>query len=411
MTRERRQRGQSLVLAAILITVLIGFTGLVVDGGEASTEQEAVRGAADAAALAGVYSLAKRSTTVAATTYAGQLLTATTLPAGDLAMTYLDAGNAPTAVAASVHTVRAVVTDDHPTFFLGAIGISTIRLTATAEAVTSVGGAASCAICLMGVGGTTLDAANGGKLTVTGGPVVVDSTAAIAITLAANASLSAPSTTIATGGSYRLAAGATITPAPVSGSAVSDPFPALSAPVVAGVAAAYTAPAGASALAPGVYSTIAVPAGATLTLNAGTFVITTRLSITGGTVTGSGVTLYMACATYPTACAAGGSGGSVSMTSGSLALSPPTSGTYAGLTLFADRANVGSTSFSQSTVSVSGTWYALLGPLSDTHPGDTIAFGQLVVATLSTPNTVHFTASRSNTLSYGSGGGYVGLTK
>jgi hypothetical protein len=411
MTGERRQRGQSLVLAAILITVLIGFTGLVVDGGEASAEQEAVRGAADAAALAGVYSLGKGSTTVAATIYAGQLLTAATLPAADLLITYLDAGAAPTAVAASVHTVRAVVTDDHQTFFLGALGIATIRLTATAEAVTSVGGAASCAICLMGPGGTTLDAANGGTLTITGGSVVVDSTAAIAIGLAANASLSAPSTTIATGGSYRLGAGATITPSPVSGSAVSDPFPSLPAPVVAGAAGAYTAPAGASALAPGVYSTIAVPAGATLTLNPGTFVITTRLSITGGTVTGSGVTLYMACATYPTACAVGGSGGSVSMTSGSLTLSPPTSGTYAGLTLFADRANLASSTFSQSTVSVSGTWYALLGPLSDTQPGDTIAFGQLVVATLATPNLVHFTASRSNTLSYGSGGGYVGLTR
>lgn len=411
MTRERRQRGQSLVLAAILITVLIGFTGLVVDGGEASAEQEAVRGAADAAALAGVYSLARGSTTVAATTYAGQVLTAATLPAGDLAMTYLDAGNAPTSVAATVHTVRAVVTDDHSTFFLGALGISTIRVTATAEAVTSVGGAAACAICLMAVAGTALAAGNGGTLTVTGGPVVVDSTSATAVDMGNSASMSAPSTTIATGGSYRLAAGATITPLPVSGSAVSDPFPALSAPVVAGVGAAYTAPIGASALAPGVYSTIAVPAGATLTLNAGTFVLTTRLSITGGTVTGSGVTLYMACATYPTACAVGGSGGSVSMTSGSLTLSPPTSGTFAGLTLFADRANVASSSFSQSTVSVSGTWYALLGPLSDTHPGDTIAFGQLVVVTLSTPNSVLFTANRSNTLSYGSGSGYLGLTK
>ena len=411
MTRQRGQRGQSLVLAAILITVLIGFTGLVVDGGEASAEQEAVRGAADASALAGVYSLSKGSTTVAATTYAGQLLTAATLPAGDLAMTYLDAGNAPTAVAASVRTVRAVVTDDHSTFFLGALGISTIRLTATAEAATSGAPSAACAICVMAASGTTLDAGNVGTLTVTGGPVIVDSAAAIAIDMGANARLSAPSTTIATGGSYRLGAGASITPLPVGGSAVSDPFPSLPAPAVAGAAAAFTAPPGASALAPGVYSTISVPAGATLTLNPGTFVITTRLSITGGTVAGAGVTLYTACAVYPAACAMGGTGGSVTMTSGSLTLSPPASGTYSGLTLFADRANIAGSTFSQSTVRVTGTWYALLGPLSDAHSGDTIAFGQLIVATLSMPNGVNFTAARSSAQSYGGGGGYVGLTK
>ena len=410
MTREHGQRGQSLVLAAILITVLIGFTGLVVDGGEASAEQEAVRGAADASALAGVYSLSKGSTTTAATSYASQLLTAATLPTGDLAMTYLDAGNAPTAVAALVRTVRAVVTDNHTTFFLGAVGISTIRLTATAEAVTS-GGSAACAICLMAAAGTTLAAGNRGTLTVTGGPVVVDSVAAIAINMAANSTLSAPSTTIATGGSYHLGAGATITPLPVSGSTVSDPFPSLPAPAVASAAVAYTAPAGASTLAPGVYSTITVPAGATLTLSAGTFVITTLLSIAGGTVNGAGVTLYTACPVYPAACPTGGTGGSVTMTSGSLTLSPPTSGTYSGLTLFADRANIAGSTFSQSTVSVTGTWYALLGPLSDTHAGDTIAFAQLVVSTLSTPNNVNFTAVRSSTQSYGSGGGYVGLTK
>src|SRR6202030_4123460 len=62
MKRGRRECGQSLVLAALLITALTGFVGLAVDGGEAANEQQIVRSAADGAALAGAYSIGKGST-------------------------------------------------------------------------------------------------------------------------------------------------------------------------------------------------------------------------------------------------------------------------------------------------------------------------------------------------------------
>jgi hypothetical protein len=258
----------------------------------------------------------------------------------------------------------------------------------------------------MAAGGTGLTEVASGSITITGGPLQVNSSAT-AINQGNLASLTAPSITVV--GAVVQGSG-TITPAPVVGSALADPLAAIPVPAVAGAATAYTAPAGASALAPGVYSTITVNAGSTLTLNPGTFVITTRLNASGGTVNGAGVTLYLACPVYPAACAVGASGGFISGNLGTLTLSPPASGTYAGLTVFADRNNRAGNTFNQTTLNVTGTWYTLLESLTETHVSDQGHFGQLVIASLSTPNSTVFTAARSAASSYGSGGGSTGLT-
>ena len=162
MTRRRGEGGQTLILSAILVVVLIGFVGLVVDGGEAASQQQLVRNAADGAALGAAYSLQQGSTIAAATALAGQVLTADSLPGGDLAMTYLDAGGSVTAVAANVRTVRAVVTDQHRTFFVGALGINNLQLAATAEAVT---GGAQVVFSQHGSGCATSDRCITGRVT------------------------------------------------------------------------------------------------------------------------------------------------------------------------------------------------------------------------------------------------------
>ncbi len=404
MRGRRGERGQSLVLAALLITALIGFVGLVVDGGEASNEQQAVRAAADGAALAGAYAISKGSATSAATTRAQQVLLAVPLPATDLTMSYLDSSDSPTTITASVVTIRAVVADSHRTYFLAALGVSTLLLTATAEAQSSGGGAAAagCAVCLMVASGTTLAERNNDIMTITGGPLQVNSNGAGAFTQSNGASLTAPS--IAVVGTVVKGTG-TITPAPVTGAtAIADPLAAIPLPVVAGSSANFTAPSGASTLAPGVYGIITVNLGSTLTLNPGTFVITGQLNVNGGTVIGAGVTIFLGCPLYPAACAVGATGGS-------LTLSPPASGTYTGLTVFADRNNVATNTFATSTVSVTGTWYTLVQPLADTIVGDTISFGQVVAGSLSMLNNSTFNATRSATSSYGTGSTGIKLTQ
>jgi Flp pilus assembly protein TadG len=412
--RRRGQRGQSLVLAALLITALTGFVGLAVDGGEAANEQQIVRSAADGAALAAAYSIGKGTTIAAATTYAAQVLVAVPLLAGDLAMTYLDSGGSVTAVAASVAKVRAVVTDDHPTYFLKALGVASLRLAATAEANVGggpVGTPAACAVCLMALSGSGLIERNNATMTITGGMLQVNSNGGTALNQSNNATLTAPAITVV-GGVQQ--GNGTITPNPASGSAIADPLAAIAVPVVAGAATNFTAPAGASALAPGVYGSVTVNAGSTLTLNPGTFAIRTQLNVNGGTVNGAGVTIYLGCGAYPTACPGSTAGAFINVSSGGrLTLSPPAAGTYAGLTVFADRNNTSVDSFSSSTVNVTGTWYSLLQPFTDITNGDSINFGQLVIASLAMPNNSFFTASRSATTSYGTGSGgsgTIGLT-
>src|SRR4051812_46260729 len=53
MKRRNGERGQVLVIAALMMTALVGFTALVVDVGDAYAQRRLVQNAADAAALAG----------------------------------------------------------------------------------------------------------------------------------------------------------------------------------------------------------------------------------------------------------------------------------------------------------------------------------------------------------------------
>ena len=146
------------------------------------------------------------------------------LPMADLTMSYLDAAGSPTAVTASVVTVRAVVADNHVTFFLRALGVPTLLLTATAEAKTAGGGgvAATCGLCLMGATGTGLRAAKASTLTVTGGLLQVNSNGASAIDELTQASITAPSVVVV--GNVQQQGNGSITPAPVTGSAIADPL-------------------------------------------------------------------------------------------------------------------------------------------------------------------------------------------
>jgi len=179
---RRGQSGQSLVLAAILMTVLVGFTGLAIDGGEATAQQELVRNAADGASLA------------AATAQAGNVVTADGLPASDLTLSYLDSGGAATVVPASVATVRAVVAHSSSTFFLGAVGIRNIRVTASADASTAASGGAAgstpCALCVMKATTTTFATGTSDVVTLSG-PIQMNSTAGQAINLGGSTSVTA----------------------------------------------------------------------------------------------------------------------------------------------------------------------------------------------------------------------------
>ena len=232
--RRLQQQGQAIVLFALLSIVLVGFVGLVIDGGEVAAQQQLVQSAADGSALAGGYGVAQPGATVgSATTLAQNVLRNLGLATGDLSIAFLDAGGGATTTPAAVKTVQATVSDSKPTFFLKVLGVNSTQVSARASA--AAGAVQGCVLCVLGSGTTVVEGVGAG-ITVSGGSAVIDSTASPNLLLNDNAHFSATSVTIV-GGGYQLGQSATITPVPALGNAVADPFAALPVPSVGGARA------------------------------------------------------------------------------------------------------------------------------------------------------------------------------
>jgi hypothetical protein len=401
-----------MALFAVLAAVLAGFVGLVIDGGRVASQQQLARNAADGAALTGAYAIGVQGTTLAtATSRSQQVLTAVGLPTGDLTLAYLDVNGSPTSTPANVATVQATVVDNQRTFFLSALGVTTFQVSAVTQASTGLGGTGfSCAMCVMAGAGTTFLGMDTSVTNVTGGPVIVNSTGSPNIQLDSSASFTAPSITIA-GGSYSLGSGATISPTPVTGSAVADALSSVPAPSVSGSPVNYTSPGGSTTISPGIYSGINAD-GTSLTLNPGIYVLTGLFQINSGSVTGSGVMIYLTCSSYPTPCASGGSGGYFDFSrTTDISLSPPTSGTYAGLTVFADRNNNATNIVDDNNPTVTGTWYTLKMPFSQTSGGKTLKFGQFIAPSITLDKGTSMTVNYVPSQSYGAPSGGVKITQ
>jgi hypothetical protein len=116
---------------------------------------------------------------------------------------------------------------------------------------------------------------------------------------------------------------------------------------------------------PGIYSQIALSVGASLTMNPGLYIIEGGgFSVVGNaTVTGSGVTIVNAGSNYPNSA---GTFGPITLSSnGTISLSPPTTGPYAGVLFFQPAANAQVLTFSgNATAGVIGTIYAPSAQLS-----------------------------------------------
>ncbi|WP_405361700.1 hypothetical protein OG535_28130 [Kitasatospora sp. NBC_00085] len=234
-----------------------------------------------------------------------------------------------------------------------------------------------------------------GSVQVTGS-ILVNSTNSQAALVSGATSVTATGGTIggpAAPAGFATSAGGSYSPAPTNQPAVTDPYAALAQCPAA--AACPTTPSlpypvvnhvtGNQTISPGVYTSISSLAG-TLTLNPGTYVVTTALTISGGKLVGNGVTIYLACLTYPVACAAPIGGASFTdQTGGKSTLSAPTTGAFAGLSIIADRNNTAPV-----TVSGNGSWitgggaiYTAAGKLAAASGGKA-SFTRAVVDTVET---------------------------
>ncbi|MEV8100386.1 hypothetical protein [Kitasatospora sp. NPDC085879] len=192
---------------------------------------------------------------------------------------------------------------------------------------------------------------------------------------------------------FATSGGGSYSPAPTNQAAATDPYAALAqCPAATACPTTPAAPypsvnhiSGNQTINPGVYTSIA-NLGGTLTLNPGTYVVTTGITISGGKLNGTGVTIYLACPTYPTACGTLTAGAFFAdQTGGKTTLSAPTTGAFAGFSIIADRNNTAGVS-----VSGNGTWitgggaiYTASGKLTATSGGKA-SFTRAVVDSVET---------------------------
>jgi len=446
---RRGESGAVLLVVSMLLVVTMAMASIVVDLGEAREELAQSQVTADSAALAGAQDFstlafpAGWSTVISdVETYGSENAAVSTSAwagcsdAG--ALTYTpDSSNHDTCISSNSSsaptTLRVKLPGvTVPASFAKMFGDRSFSVNATAEAVLA-SGSAPCSLCLLNGSGTGLalssssaDVAVTANGSATVGPgIIIDSSASGALSLSGSSdTVSAPSIGVV-GTASATGAGDSWTPAPTTGiTAVADPLAGLAVPSVSGQDAD-TCPdvAGAIALAlssesctlgPGVYLGVALSGSSeSITLESGTYVFTTTgISLSGSsdTLTGTGVTMYFGCVLYPTACTSGQAGAALSLSSSSatFSVSPPTSGTYQGVTVFYDRNNSSALALSGSSAdTVTGTIYAKSSHLAlSSSSAGTFSLNSMIVvgsATLSGSSaTIDLTYKGANNIPFGS---------
>jgi Flp pilus assembly protein TadG len=412
--RRRQESGSIMVIVAVAMLILIAFVGLVVDGGEITSQVRISQNAADGAALAAAWEFAENSQNITSSRQLATIVAGKNgIPTADLTLTFLDANHNATTIPSAVQYVDADVSHAFPTLFLPIINIDTASAKAHAEAQV-VNDPYACVVC-------GIDASAAGALsvsqavTITGGSVTVDSSSATALTVTGSLTDTAGISVV--GG---VSGGANISPSATTGVA-SQPDPLLSIPEPT-LSLYTTCPlqptiTSKGPWAPGIYSGIIANGSTDVELDGaaagacgmqGVFVFTGNISLSGNATlsTVNGAMIFLTCATFPVtycggstsatgACSTAGTPGATLTEGGSsqthYSPSAGYGGPYAGMAVFADRCNKPASgdvidySGSGSTPSsLSGTIYSALGTvhfggnedwtLSSRIVGDKVAF-------------------------------------
>jgi Flp pilus assembly protein TadG len=380
------ESGFTLVFVALTVVVLFTFVAIVIDLGNVRQVARQEQNAADAGTLAGAQSLpasawsgcgsiptaVDKAAKYAASTVSSAVPTATDCTTANTAI-YTAGGATITVVApysGDTQRIHVQLCQTVRYAFAGIIGASsqTPCRQASASHTASVG---RCGICVLGSSGQTFTDTMGGNLTVKNADVVINSTGSPAASSNGGGTFSVTGGTIGGPAAPGGFSGNKYSPfPPINEAAVPDPLASL--PLCS---AASGCPVSASApdvdldahtpaanftggmLNPGVYHNISVSN--TGGLNPGIYVITGTFHASNShALTMSGVMLYFACARYVpagAACQAGDAGGQFNITGGgATTLSPPTSGTYTGVSIFYDRTI--SQGCGTSTVTPGGGW-------------------------------------------------------
>jgi hypothetical protein len=394
------QHGQVAIVVALMLVVLLGFAALVVDVGLNWAARTQAQTAADAAALAGVIALpgdpaaavedvrrylnANVPGLAGATGWEHNLTDAD----GDITCWTPPAEVPPPGThgcQVGDTAIQVITPPLRPVYaFAGVLGETSneIKALAAAERGPAVSGPAPCAICLLDRHAPqTLSVTGNGDVTVANAGVMVNSDHTQAAVLQSSGDLTAVS--IGVVGGWVATSSGVFTPTPDTGvGPLPDPLADLPTPDQLGSLpdqGSITVGSADQTIDPGVYDTIAVTGGGNLSMDPGVYVVTGELALSAGAVLGSGVTIYLACADYPTPCS--GAGAAFHQTgSGQYLATPPIGGPYHGLALFYDRGNTAGLSFTGSgATTFTGTIYARRATMSLASGGVVLQLDSLLV--------------------------------
>jgi hypothetical protein len=326
--------GQAMVMICVSLVAIMGMIAVVTDFSFLQDQRNLMQTAADSAAMAGAEELNYGD--VAAAGQADAASNGYTNGTGSVSV----ALNTPPSMgpnASNAQYVEAIVSKPEPTYFLRALGVNSI--TVSARAVAYEGNGPNC--------NYVMDPTAAGAMSTNGNVniqsscgLLVDSSSSTGMTINGNVTIAAPA--IGVVGNYSSNGNVSLTPTPKVGViAASDPLAYLTEPTVGSCAHtsfSLNGNIGSSGspyqLYAGTYcGGISVNGNSWLNFNAGTYILAGGGMLINGnsTMTGSGVTFYNTTGL--------GGYGAITLNGNSQAnLSAPTAGSLAGILFFQDRA-------------------------------------------------------------------------
>ncbi len=378
-----RDDGQILVMGVLVLTILLGMLGIIIDGGSYLQQRRQAQNAADAAALAAAAALHDGAPITTAISAAQEYASANGFDNGSVAGTvtvHIPPSSGPHQGNASYAEV--IISEKPRTYFIQAVVPAANKI--AGRGVAGFESGPPCAMCVLSAHAhQALSLSNNGNLTVNNGGVTVNSDQADAAALTNNASITA--TSIGVVGGTQQSNNSSFSPPPVHGiTPLADPLAAVPVPSVGGgnLGSVSVTNNASRTISPGVYTNLTVSNNGRLTLNPGIYVVTGKLdSNNHGILRGTGVMIYYACSAYPTPCAAGQAGARLSLSNNAdYQLTAPSSGPYQGISVFYDRNNTAPITLENNAGdSLTGTIYAASAALSLSNNGGIGQFDSLIV--------------------------------
>ena len=370
------RRGSAAALVAISLPVLMGVAALALDAGLLFIQKRQAQTMAEAVSTAAAYQLYLNSSNTSGATAAA---TALASKYGVTATVNIPPTSGP--FANKTGYAQVAITTSSPRVFSAIWGAGNMSVNANAVAGSGTVPYSTAAILVLSPTGTAVTLSGSAAVTAKNGSIIVDSTSNAAVVSSGSSpgpSITAPVLDLSGKISY---SGTNPNKATVTNSGqpnTPDPLAGIAAPSSSGMtvqsnSAISLSGAASTTLNPGVYNGgITMSGSSSVTLNPGAYYINGGgINMSGpSSITGSGVFIYNT------------GGGAINLSgTGNVSLSPMSSGTYAGITVFQDRSSTtGATMSGAGQISNSGTFYFPDATLTLSGTGGVNAVGAQIIA-------------------------------